>query len=138
MLKPDFKHLIEARNSNNDETFLVFAWAEVADVLSVNDAESLAALSDFHVWADEFVAKRIAWKPRHAADLIILKTYRLDIPIKIPLEEHHKGCKSWIDIEPPIDVSVSTAALPDSVWNRRVQEIRLSLSGSLTPPEMAA
>ena len=76
LLKPDFHHLVDSEGSVDFETVTFTAWAEVADVLRVNDAEDLTALSDLHVWTDEFVDKRIAWKPRHAADLILLKTYR--------------------------------------------------------------
>ena len=47
-------------------------------MLSINHAEQMEALSGFHVWTDEFVNKRIAWKPLHAADLIVLRTLQTD------------------------------------------------------------
>lgn len=134
LLKPEFKHLVDsdAYAANDSVTFT--AWAEVADVLSVNDAEQLEALSGFHVWTDEFVTKRIAWKPRHAADLVVLKTHALTNPVQIPVAPHHKGCKSWVDIDPPIDVSTSFPTISDEEWEDRLREIRLLLSEASVKP----
>ena len=134
LLKPEFQHLVDLDASIPVENVTFTAWAEVADVLSVNDAECLEALSDLHVWSDEFVNKRIAWKPTHAADLIVLKTYRLTEPITIPLSQHFKGCKSWVDIEPSIDIGTSNPALPDAEWDKRALSVRLLLSGSSPKP----
>ena len=128
MLKPRFQHLVDHDAPIDDNSVTFTAWAEVADVLSVNDAESLDALLDLHVWTDEFVNKRIAWKPRHAADLIVLKTYRLTEPVQIPIAPHHKGCKSWVDIDPSIDIGTSIPAMPDADWEKQATRIRLLLS----------
>lgn len=128
LLKPAFQHLVDYAASVAGDAVTFTAWAEVADVLSVNDDEQMEALSDLHVWTNEFVNKRIAWKPRHAADLIVLRTYRLIDPIQIPVAPHHKGCKSWVDIDPPIDVTRSFPAISDDKWEDRLREIRLLLS----------
>ena len=138
MLKSDFQHFVDADEHISGDTVAFSAWAEVADVFCVNDAGHLEALSDFHVWTDEFVEKRIAWKPRHAADLIILKTHRLSRPVRIAVEPHYKGCKSWVDIAPALDVGDSVAALPDSEWEKRAREIRLLLSEKPAKPVPAA
>ena len=128
LLKPDFHHLVDPDAPIADDTVTFTAWAEVADALSVNDAQSLEALSDLHVWTDEFVNKRVAWKPRHAADLIVLKSYRLTEPVQIPIAPHHKGCKSWVDIDPSIDIGTSIPAMPDADWEKQATRIRLLLS----------
>lgn len=138
LLKPDSHHLTDSEGSVDFETVTFTAWAEVADVLRVNDAEDLTALSDLHVWTDEFVNKRIAWKPRHAADLILLKTYRLVEPVQIPVAPHHKGCKSWVDIDPPIDVAASIPAIPDAEWEKQAARIRMLLSETTAKPVPAA
>jgi len=138
LLKPEFKHLVDSDASAANDTVTFTVWSEVADVLSVNYAEQLEALSDFHVWTDEFVNKRIAWKPRHAADLIVLRTHRLIDPVQIPVAPHHKGCKSWVDIDPPIDLTASFPAIPDEQLEDRLREIRLLLSEASVKPVPAA
>ena len=134
LLKPEFQHLVDYDAPVAGDTVTFTAWSEIADVLSVNRAEQLEALSDLHVWTDEFVNKRIAWKPRHAADLIVLRTHRLIDSIQIPVEPQHKGCKSWVDIDPPIDVTESFPAIPDEEWEDRLREIRLLLSEASVNP----
>ncbi|MCY4475700.1 MAG: DUF1802 family protein [Chloroflexi bacterium] len=138
LLKPKFQHLVDSTDSVARETVVFKAFAEVADVLSVNDADALDALSELHIWSDEFVTKRIAWKPRHAADLIVLKTYTLPTPVRMPVEPHHKGCKSWVEIDPSIEIAGSKPAIPEPEWVDRAQRIRLLLSGSSAKPVLAA
>lgn len=124
LLKPGFQHLIGPESDGSKETVSFRAWAEVVDVLSIDRAEHLDLLFDSHVWTEEFVAKRIAWKPRHAASLIFLRTHALSDQVSIPVEPHHKGCKSWVDIEPAVDVSGSVPVLDESEWNDRAGEIK--------------
>ena len=124
LLKPKFQHLIGSQCDVAHDTVEFKVWAEVADVLSVDRAQHLDLLFDSHVWTEEFVAKRVAWKPRHAASLILLRTYELLEPVSVPIEPHHKGCKSWVDIEPAVDVSGSVPVLKESDWNERAQEIQ--------------
>ena len=138
LLKPNFQHLVDSKDSIARETVVFKAFAEVADVLSVNDADALDALSELHIWSDEFVTKRIAWKPRHAADLIVLKTYTLTTPVRLPVEPHHKGCKSWVEIDPSIEIAGSKPAVPEPEWVDHAQRIRLLLSGTSAKPVLAA
>ncbi len=130
MLKPEYQHLVETEKAVGADYVTFTAWAEVADVVSIEDAARLDALSNLHIWTDEFVTKRVAWKPRHPADLIILKTYRLVNPVNVEIQPYHKGCKSWVDINPPIDMENSTYALPEETWDDRVRDIRLSISNA--------
>ena len=130
MLKPQFRHDSHVSETVTDASVKITAWAEVHDVLEIDDAERLGALADAHIWTDEFVAKRIDWKPRHPASLILLKTYALLEPAKVPIEAHHKGCKSWVDIEPTIEIGGSTPALTDDDWATRALAIKRRLAES--------
>ncbi len=124
LLKPEFQHLIGAESDGSKESLTFRAWAEVVNVLSIDRVEHLDLLFDSHVWTEEFVAKRIAWKPRHAASLILLRTHVLSDAISVQVEPHHKGCKSWVDIEPGIDIRGSMPVHNESEWNGRVGEIK--------------
>ena len=130
MLKPQFRHDSHVSETVTDDSVLVTAWAEVHDVLEIDDAERLGALADAHIWTDEFVAKRIDWKPRHPASLILLKTYALSEPVEVPIKALHKGCKSWVDIEPTIEIGGSKPALTDEDWATRARAIKRMLSDS--------
>ena len=134
LLKPEFQNLIGPESEGAKETVSFKVWAEVVDVLSIDRAEHLKLLFDSHVWTEEFVAKRVAWKPRHPASLIFLKTYVLPDRISIPVEPHHKGCKSWVDIEPAIDIGGSMPVLKESEWNERASEIK-SLIQEMVPAQ---
>lgn len=124
LLKPEFQHLVGPQREIDPDTVTFKVWAEVVDVLSIDRAEHLGLIFDSHVWTEEFIAKRIAWKPRHAASLILLRTHMLSDPVSIPIEPHHKGCKSWVDIEPAVDVSPSAPVLNEPDWHERAGGIQ--------------
>ena len=134
LLKPEFRHLIDSDLIAASHTVTFSAWAEVADVLSINHVEQLDALRSLHVWTDQFVNKRITWKPRHPANLIMLKTYRLTEPVTIPVEPHHRGCKSWVDIDPSINATASVPATSRAKWDQQAARIRMLLSETSTEP----
>ncbi len=134
LLKPQYRHLLESEDSVGDDAVLLKAWAEVADVFRIDDADTLKSLGASHIWTDHFVEKRVAWKPRHPAELILLRTYRLVAPVSISVEPHHKGCRSWVDLDEPIDISHSAPALSDADWQAKSSEIKALLSSILTQP----
>ncbi len=132
MLKPEFQRLIKPQVSEPAETVEIKAFSQVEDVIDIDAAEDVLSLSGYHAWTDEFVTKRIAWKPRHAASLILLKTYILLEPVCIRIEPQHIGCKSWVDIEPAIELDPYFPALRDEVWEERADAIRSIVSKSRT------
>ena len=132
MLKPQYRHLAGADEAHIEGTIQLKIWAETVDVLKIDEAKDLSALFESHVWTEEFVDKRIAWKPRHAADLILLKAYVLDNPVNLPVAPHHLGCKSWVELDPAIALGTYSPAIPDDLWEKRANEVKTALSQTLT------
>ena len=126
----------EFRENENGDAFVsqgkvpIKAFAKVAETFLVDHFSQLQGLRRFHVWSDEFVEKRIRWKPRHPAILILARTYALPEPVIVDIEDHHKGCKSWVDIRPPIETSDATPVYSEVEF----RSIRENLIVSLREP----
>jgi hypothetical protein len=76
----------------------VRAWAEVAGHFTVTDPRILNDLTPFHVWTPDYAEKRLAWKPRHALHVLLLRTYRIPRPVTVKVRDEMGGCRSWLEI----------------------------------------
>ncbi len=129
-IRPEFHKTCGFGADVADSTVQIKAFATVAETISVEDFSQLERLKGFHVWSDEFVEKRIRWKPRHPALLMLVRTYALPEPVVVDIENHHKGCKSWVDIRPPIETSDATPIYSEVEF----RSIRENLIVSLREP----
>ncbi|MEO3943935.1 DUF1802 family protein [Gorillibacterium sp. CAU 1737] len=71
-------------------------WAEVVQDLELTDEHQVAKLQDLHLWTATYVYERFHWKPTRPLHLLLLRVYRLDEPLRLPLLARYSGCKSWI------------------------------------------
>lgn len=79
-------------------TVTLTSYAEVFADLEVNSQEELNQLYPFHIWTEHFAEERLKWKRNKPLHVLILRVYRLDVPLEIPLLDEYNGCKSWIKL----------------------------------------
>jgi hypothetical protein len=108
------------------------AWAEIGEVLQVQDPQVVARLFPFHIWSESFVAERLAWKPQTPLFVLLLRVYRLKHPHEIAYRESYGGCRSWIKLEQALTSEGAIAVLSDEVYAQQVNLIRERLQNPLT------
>lgn len=94
------------------------------------DPYILSALSDHHVWTQEFLSTRLKWKPKQPITVMELRCSQLQQPLVIPTQDSYWGCFSWIDIEQGVteeQLSTAEAVMNDSDYQGRQQKVRIAL-----------
>ena len=125
LLKSEYATDVHSVTSGwHPETVRISSWAKITDILPVSDENIVNELLPFHIWNDHFICDRLKWKPRQPLYLLLLRTYNLHHPQDIPYRSEYSGCKSWIDLERPINVENSQPALSDFTYNSIIAEIR--------------
>ena len=94
----------------------VDAWAEVSDVLEVRDEEQVAALEDLYVFSRAYALERLQWRPKKPLHVLLLRVYRLETPLEMPMLASYGGCKSWIELSTPVPLDRSRPALDDTAF----------------------
>ena len=56
-------------------------------------------LEKFHIWTLDYAKMRYNYNPKKPLYLMLLRTYKLDKPIKVYDMPEWSGCKSWIQID---------------------------------------
>jgi len=91
------QHIESKNNSNNTTNIELFV--EITYFNEINDINTLEKLEKFHIWTLDYVKMRFNYNPKKPLYLMLLRTYKLETPIKIYNMPEWSGCKSWIQID---------------------------------------
>lgn len=100
-VRPGHEDLLAAGAADIDEeagTFVVRAGVELVDVVATDDADALAALTDLHIWRPEHIEERLAFRPKHALQVLVVKAVALPEPVTVARIPAYGGCSSWVDL----------------------------------------
>ncbi len=104
--------------------------ARVIAAAEVHDLGAIKRLRNLHIWSEELLAQRFAWNEEPMVHALFLEVSRLCSPIDLPMKPAYSGCKSWIELETPVDTSNSTSVLSPSL----LQENLLVFTDALRSP----
>lgn len=123
--KPEFVHHLEAtrNHAEDDPTVTISSWCRVAAAFEVTDLERLRELERFVIFSRDTIEERYAFRSDQAVRLIVVRAMTLPAPVDVENLKSYAGCRSWIKLREQIDLTGSTAVLPDSEFASRLQEI---------------
>ncbi|WP_375339865.1 DUF1802 family protein [Okeania sp. KiyG1] len=77
----------------------------------------------YHIWNEKFVSDRLKWKPQQPLYLLLLRTYKLSQNCEIFYRREYGGCRSWIELTQPINITNSVPVFTDDNYQRLSAEI---------------
>ncbi|OBZ13399.1 hypothetical protein A7975_11135 [Bacillus sp. FJAT-26390] len=104
------------------------SYAEVAEDIEVTDQETLDRLRDLHIWTDTFAEERLRWKRTKPLHVLLLRVYRLESPIEIPMRPAYNGCKSWVRLEDEFTAPEMIPVMESAKFEAEVQKIKQALA----------
>jgi hypothetical protein len=103
------------------------SWAEVSGALEITHEEQVQALSRFAVFSPAYAIERLQWRPRKPLHVLVLRVFRLDPSVTLPIIPSYGGCKSWVELAQDVALDDARPALAEVAF----QEIRSSLLQAL-------
>jgi hypothetical protein len=97
-------------------------WAEVTGIYQVRDPIIAQMLAHLHVWSDEAIAKRYAYRTP-GVDVLSVRVHRMPAAIEIAETAEHVGCKSWVDLGRGYATDGATAVLTDAEYRDVVGQL---------------
>ncbi|ESA35383.1 hypothetical protein N836_11800 [Leptolyngbya sp. Heron Island J] len=129
LLKPQWAQQVTAVESGwHPESIALQAWADITQVWTIRNEQSVQSLLPFHIWNERFVTERFRWKPSQPLHLLLLRVHRLVTPITIDWQSDYSGCRSWLTFENPLAPMPSTPALDQQAWADISQTIHHQIS----------
>ncbi|HSK90776.1 MAG TPA: DUF1802 family protein [Euzebyales bacterium] len=109
-------------------TFVVRAAVDLVDVIPTTDAAGLATLTDLHIWKSEHIDERLAFRPKHPLQVLVVRAVALPRPHTVQRRDEYGGCSSWVDL--PVSWQGEGTATHDLAHLRHVAaRVRGALDG---------
>lgn len=97
-IKAEHRKYLDEGSEHGEGYNTVGSCATVLAQADVTSNRALEALSPMHIWSDEYMAQRVAWKPERPIRAALLQVSK-SVRAKVLTGPEHSGCKSWIDIK---------------------------------------
>ena len=86
-------------------------YAEAAKIFEVPDRPRMDKLFDLHIWENPLIDMRFAYRPEKPLYLVVVRAFHLAAPVVIANTLDYAGCRSWVPLEQPVDISNAAPAL---------------------------
>jgi hypothetical protein len=96
---------------------------EVTGIIQLTDRKQMQAIEDAHVWTDPLIEMRFNYRPQNPLYLLLVRAYALNAPVRLANTPAYAGCKSWVPLERPLDVSNARPILDDETYAGRTSQI---------------
>ncbi|MFX3631914.1 MAG: DUF1802 family protein [Candidatus Pristimantibacillus sp.] len=106
------------------------SYAEAVEDIEITDQETLDRLREFHIWTDTFAEERLKWKRMQPLHLLLLRVYRLEDAIEIPMRSAYAGCKSWVQLEDGIPTTAMKPVIAEQQFQEQVLQIKRAVAGN--------
>ena len=95
----------------------------VTDIVKAAGRAQVDRLDDQHIWTPALLDMRFNYKPQNPLYLVLVRAYRLPTPVTLPNTPAYAGCKSWVPLGVPVDVSGATPVLDDAAYDAKRRAI---------------
>lgn len=94
----------------------------------VEDIRLLKRLKQWHVWSDEVIEERFHYDTSPGAHVALVRTFRLDPPLRVQMKKSFGGCRSWVEVPDPEGIAL-VSVLSDEAHDR----VRAAIESILQP-----
>ena len=89
----------------------------------VRTPSQLAGLEKYHIWTPEFLEKRMKYQPQSPMLVVLVRAFRLSLPIQRPVKPDYAGCKSWVKLEEPVPVEGAQPVVENRRFRQALEDI---------------
>ncbi|MEJ7639881.1 MAG: DUF1802 family protein [Singulisphaera sp.] len=90
-------------------------------------ARGVAGLEDLHVWTEETISRRFAYR-KPGLWVLGVRIFRSPRPATIAMTPEHAGCKTWVTLDAPLSTAGLVPVIDDAELARRLDRIRSALA----------
>jgi hypothetical protein len=128
-IKPEAVPLLEQVEAEKpaDGVLRLTHFAEVAGVYHLHDMVGALLLRQFHLWSDETVEARFAYR-RPGLYVLPVRVYRASGVHELPDAPAYAGCRSWVELERELSTAGAVPVLTDEAFRDLLRQFDRLLS----------
>lgn len=100
-------------------------YSVVEESFWISEGKALELLEPFHIWSRECIQARYEWGSEKGLFGIIIRTYAYPSPLPLENLKRYGGCRSWVELESPLETASLKPVLPEDSFQARKREILL-------------
>ncbi|RZM82361.1 DUF1802 family protein [Leptolyngbya iicbica] len=120
------------------DAMLLPGWVEITHQLALQGSDMIERLRPFHIWTDDWLTERLAWKPERPAYVLCLRGYRFTTPLQLVYAKRYGGCRSWVELPETGNLPDSTPVLTTAAYQQRVADLMTAIApitaSAVSPP----
>jgi len=102
-------------------------WAEVTGVYQVRDLVPALLLSHLHMFSDDTVRKRFAYRAP-GLNVLSVRVYRATEAHEVADRPEYQGCHSWVELHEALSAEGSVPVLDDTAYHDLLHNLDLLLN----------
>ena len=102
--------------------------AKVVEARRLESSAAAERLAGQHIWRDDVIAERFDWGRDQGIYAMAVRVRQLAAPMDLPMLEEYGGCKSWIELEPSMDIDGANPVLEDAIFEQKLADFREALA----------
>ena len=110
------------------ESIMLPGWVEITHQVALQGTDIVERLQPFHIWTDEWLTERLAWKPERPAYVLCLRVHRFATPLQLMYEKRFGGCRSWVELSKIKTLPDSLPVLTEAAYQQRVNEVMAAIA----------
>jgi hypothetical protein len=128
-IKPEALPLLEQAEAGRPPEGLLRLghFAEVARVYHVSELEAVRGLDELHIWSDETVAARFAYR-QPGLFVLAVRVFRAGRVHEVADLPAYAGCRSWVELERPLPTEGAVPVLDDTAFSKLLQALEQRLA----------
>jgi hypothetical protein len=123
-IKPEFKSLLEEAEKQRPPKGIVRLshFVEVPGVYHVAGVDSALLLNPYHLWTEETVRQRFAYR-HHGLYVLPARVYRMPSTFDLIETPAYAGCKSWVELEQDLPTDEAVPVLDDEAFKQVLRRL---------------
>jgi hypothetical protein len=133
-IKPEAIPLLEQTEADRPPAGIIRLthFAEVDGAYHVHDLTRALLLAHLHLWSDETVRSRFAYR-QPGLFVLPVRVFRASEVFDLPLTRQYEGCRSWVQLDQALSTSGAKPVLTDTEF----RDVHRSLDLLLNPTALA-
>jgi hypothetical protein len=127
-LKAEYRDLVGQPAGTGDPVCISHLARVAGAFRAPRSLAEIEPLAQCHIWNEEFLRQRYAYRPDLPLYLIMVRVYRLSEPRMIPLRPSYAGCKSWVHLTEEISIERAAPVMDDGQFEERRADLVARIS----------
>ncbi len=109
-------------------TVIINYFARVIETERLKTFSDVQRLKGQHIWKEEVLKDRFEWGKEQSIHAIVVRVFRLETALELPLIPEYGGCKSWIELTHEVALTSASPVLKDAPFDSKLSTFRKALS----------